>query len=617
MVALGLSQIGGLTVYAFSPSQLDVFAQPVAGGFAPIAPSDILAASGAVAALDGPQFENCSGQNLPYGNASYAQSQCGYPQFLVQGSAIAHPGSRPNEGHTLSVVGGQVSIAQGAQVAPGASVAVQLWPPLVIDSQVVASNIGSNVTVERRAALAVLPGGMLAFIVGSDDMYGFASSIQALGATFAGYTDGGGSAALVPATGGSRPVPTWLIARASGGSMGPILGALILGGIAAGILYATLKIKPRSNPTAIQDDLGIRTTEDAIWYVERQSEPKGWPGDVEIVTIPFAEHLRTIRTEKDRSVYPIRRIPVRSLRITQPVVDRALVIQLLRSGWSEPILVSSRGEILDGHHRAYAASLRGDPYILARVVPAVRANPVHSLDEIARSVVDTRKIRSGDDIPGIGYGDGRGALVTYHVTDDPQRVVQTIKKHARLMSAYGPKGETAELGPGLYASGNPSFWLSRSKNKWEFLKALTEPQRDRLIEALRENLTEEHHRGLLSHTEFERATRDLGYIQDGRYDFESLVLFASLPYGIAFWKPEFLKPLGIRTSERPTVLKLRITGLLAEVDRTRPDPKVLRSLRHAGVVGVFTKSSMGTNPELVIWDSHAIRSVTDATEEFL
>lgn len=374
MVAPGLSQVGGLTVYAFSPSQFDVFAQPVSGGFVPVAPSDILAASGAVAALNGPEFFNCSGQDLPPGNAAYAVSQCGYPQFLVQGSSIAHPGSRPTEGHTLSVVGGSISIAEGAQPVPGASVAVQLWPPLVIDSQIVASNVGGNATVERRAALAVFPGNTLAFIVGVGDMFSFAAAIQALGATFAGYTDGGGSAALVPGPSGTRPVPTWLIVR-GGGGMGPILGALIVTGIAAGILYATLRIKPRANPTAIQDDLGIRTTEDAIRYVERQSEPKGWPGDVEIVTIPFADRIRTIHTEKDRSVYPIRRIPIRSLRITQPVVDRALTIQLLREGWSEPILVSSRGEILDGHHRAYAASLRGDPSILARVVPVVRANP--------------------------------------------------------------------------------------------------------------------------------------------------------------------------------------------------------------------------------------------------
>ena len=110
-----------------------------------------------------------------------------------------------------------------------------------------------------------------------------------------------------------------------------------------------------------------RSVAQAIRYVEKQPEPPGWPGDVEITTIRPGR-IRTIKTAKDRNVYPLYTVNVSALTTTQPTVDRAHVIHLLRHGWSEPILISSAGEILDGHHRAYAASLLGLP-TLARVVP--------------------------------------------------------------------------------------------------------------------------------------------------------------------------------------------------------------------------------------------------------
>jgi len=456
MPALGFSQIGGLNVFAFQPSQLDIFAQPVPGGFAPIAPADIIGMSGAVAALNGPEFLNCDGQNLPNGNASYAVSQCGYPQFLVQGSSISSPGTRPGAGMLVSVNGNSVSFDGSGPVT------VQLWPPLIVNGQVVASNSGSNATSENRAALAVFQNpNLLAFVTGQGSMVDFANAIAQLGATAAGYTDGGGSAALAPYSGGSRPVPVWLIARPPGGGGSALLGALIVAGIVGGILYATAKrpranprrnprqktivpgdvilelpnggkiliaamyalkstgrkfdfyamylpphangpgtgreggyidkngrkvhdpflfdtqgeaadaaqkfISVRPNPNRATRDLNLRSTADAIRYVENQSEPAGWPGDVEIATIPSGS-TRSIRTEKDRSVYPIKRIGISTLRTTQPVVDRQHTIRLLREGWQDPILVSSTGEILDGHHRAYAASLRGDRTILARIV---------------------------------------------------------------------------------------------------------------------------------------------------------------------------------------------------------------------------------------------------------
>lgn len=58
---------------------------------------------------------------------------------------------------------------------------------------------------------------------------------------------------------------------------------------------------------------------------------------------------------------------------------------------------------------------------------------------------DTRDLREGDDIPGIGVVHDR-AIITYHVTDDPSRPSSALRKRANLLQAYGPKGAHAELG---------------------------------------------------------------------------------------------------------------------------------------------------------------------------
>jgi hypothetical protein len=261
-VVPGQSTVGALTVYAFPASQLGVFAQQSAiggqGQFDPLGPDEIIASSGAVAALDGTQFDNCPGQNLPSDNSAYETSACGYPDFLVYDVAAGIRASslRPSDGITICVANNQAVALPGAQLAFGTTVAMQLWPALVSGGAVVADNSGSNSTQEWRAALAIMSPTQVAFIVGVGDMVSFATAIAALGATDAGYTDGGGSAALVtPAgmTAGSsyRPVPTWLIAKQpeTVTGIGIALGALVAALVAGGIAYEVLKIrKPEVAP---------------------------------------------------------------------------------------------------------------------------------------------------------------------------------------------------------------------------------------------------------------------------------------------------------------------------------------------------------------------------------
>jgi len=219
-------------------------------------------------------------------------------------------------------------------------------------------------------------------------------------------------------------------------------------------------------------------------------------------------------------------------------------------------------------------------------------------------------MREGDDIPGVGYVSD-GQLVTFHVTDDPDKIRALIKRRAKLMAAYGSAGRSSELGPGLYVSGNPQYWIGRAHGKWDFLKTLSASALERLIAQLRAEIEEQRVRKWLSTSEYEHGVRDLEYVAQGHYEPTILTMFAGQPYNIKFWEPRYLAKLGIAPGRKPRVLEVRVVGRFAEVNRSHPDFALLRTLRRGGVAGAFTRASMATNPELVIWDPKSITSVRE------
>jgi len=247
-IAPGFSTFGSLSVYAFPANQLGIYGQQIdSAHFVPIPVDQVLAASGADAALDGTQWDNCPGNDHPGDNVRNALSQCAYPDFLALdlSAGINASSLRPNDGLTISVAGGQASALSGSQVVAGASVAMQLFPALVMGGSVVADNSGSNANEMWRAALAVMSPNQLAFVVGTGTMVEFATKIAQLGATDAGYTDGSYSAAIVTADGITGPtpyrhVPLWLIAKPASGvvSGGSVLaGFIAIAGIATALYF--------------------------------------------------------------------------------------------------------------------------------------------------------------------------------------------------------------------------------------------------------------------------------------------------------------------------------------------------------------------------------------------
>jgi len=253
----------GLKLVLFRPELLGVFTRPVAGGYAPLGPGEILAASGADAAINGPMFGQCEQPGLHHNNSDYAISICSRLDYLHKDAAFSAPGRYPDRGVTLSVLpDGHAVFLDNANVAPGARVAVQFYPPLVVDGRNVATptlNTGS----EWRSGVALMQDGRLAFAVGTMPMHAFAAALIRAGAVGAAYTDGGGSSALVTAaaTAGSsehRRVASWLIVRKPARNIVvPVLlglaGAALMG---KAILTAT-RMNPGREPTTLQSLLAF------------------------------------------------------------------------------------------------------------------------------------------------------------------------------------------------------------------------------------------------------------------------------------------------------------------------------------------------------------------------
>lgn len=219
-----LSERDGLVLVEFDPATLGIFAKPTSSErYEPVTLSDAMWDQDVLAALDGPMFGNCDP------GSSYATSNCADPRFaqLDQSVGVSDPPNRgeENSGVSVSIVDGLAIWSGGSGFDRRATVGVQMYPALVMDGEIQATRAtGSNADRVKRAAVAGLANGRLAFCYAIDTMAGFARRIRDAGAVWAGYTDGGGSTALGyrdPQTGAvrrfisseDRPVAMFLVAR--------------------------------------------------------------------------------------------------------------------------------------------------------------------------------------------------------------------------------------------------------------------------------------------------------------------------------------------------------------------------------------------------------------------
>jgi len=197
-----------------------------------------------------------------------------------------------------------------------------------------------------------------------------------------------------------------------------------------------------------------------------------------------------------------------------------------------------------------------------------------------------------------------GLARAWHVTDDPERVLQAIADKVLLVSPRD-EGKWGEIGPGLYASAAPRYWAGRAGNKWGFLDRLTDGQRHHLVDKLAEEPDFEKP-GYLSRSEIDRADQILVGVYTGQRDAHQLVQLAEQPYNITFWRPSYLETLDIEPGRQPQVIELTFRGMFAELGCAWMNEITLEELLQRGYAGTYTRSGFSTSPQVVIYDTHAI-----------
>lgn len=202
--------------------------------------------------------------------------------------------------------------------------------------------------------------------------------------------------------------------------------------------------------------------------------------------------------------------------------------------------------------------------------------------------------------PGVGF------YVTSHVTDNPSGLIAALDSGKDLVE-MNPDGD---LGGGFYGSNVPQLWMGRSIKKWDYLDTMTRDQRQALFDYIFSRRDYQPGGFYLTESELSRMKRDLTrWVDDG---FAPLfVMYANQPYNVRIPQSE-LDKLGIHPFE-PSIVKVWFKGKF--VDLTNSSGGIVPVEKWRGLVdGAFTRMSMGTEPQLVIWNRNAISEYREAKE---
>jgi hypothetical protein len=204
------------------------------------------------------------------------------------------------------------------------------------------------------------------------------------------------------------------------------------------------------------------------------------------------------------------------------------------------------------------------------------------------------------------------SLMTYHVTDFPEKVLRALQQGQSLIETFP---EHDELGPGLYASQAIELWKGRSVKKWSPFAQLSLPQAEQLATLIlthdRMSRLDEVDRMRVQHyvddfLSYSRGINPFTGTADIPPDFNPLHYLAHMicnqPFNIHFWKD--WKKLGLTAPAGPNILELQLQGRFAELPGM-PTRQQWQELAQQ-VDGAYLRG-----PEMVIWNAASIRSVGD------
>lgn len=199
------------------------------------------------------------------------------------------------------------------------------------------------------------------------------------------------------------------------------------------------------------------------------------------------------------------------------------------------------------------------------------------------------------------YSERQRAIKAWHVTNDAQRAIRIVQSGMPLTEmGHGLQ----ELGPGFYMSAVPNIWIGRATSKWNFLEHLDEAQRLSLADALGPIVLEQRQTGYITESEYKRANRDLELFVDDA-NVGCVIQLAGQPHNISFWKPEFLKPLGIKPGKEPEIVEVLARGIFAGFS-DQPREKEIEGLLQDGFDGCYLRGGLMTVAQMVVWRNEAI-----------
>ncbi len=214
-----------------------------------------------------------------------------------------------------------------------------------------------------------------------------------------------------------------------------------------------------------------------------------------------------------------------------------------------------------------------------------------------------------------------GGLKAFHVTDDPSLVLGILERGGDLQETR-PYGN---LCGGLYLSGCPDFWAGRSRKQWDFIETLDPEKQERLRILILAKLAEEIDSGYITSPEYENA---INIVQEWRRTgyWHPIVIVAGQPFNVNIQRlaiengiAQPFSPIYVEVDFRGRYLELMDRGIwtaaedlasetLGISDAMMQREDVCRGLREHGWDGAFTRASMGTDPELVLWNGEAINT---------
>lgn len=211
-----------------------------------------------------------------------------------------------------------------------------------------------------------------------------------------------------------------------------------------------------------------------------------------------------------------------------------------------------------------------------------------------------------------------GFILAYHVTDDPSAVLSRLKEGGDL----GTETFWGDLCPGLYVSGVPDYWKSRSRRKWDFLKSVSAAEAASIQEAVLIELGRQKETHYISESEYDVGARAVEMWRKSGF-WEGILRVAGQPYNINI--QNMARDIGIVPFE-PAVVPVHLSGRflrmmerevfdalndLAELMFRIPVKKVTKAdvcrvMKEIGLDGAFQTSGFSTASQMVVWNASAV-----------